>query len=534
MHSGVTGEQNMNAPLQGTVYLVGAGPGDPGLVTVRGYDMLRRADVVLHDTLSPPELLAACRPEAQLIDVGKVPGQRFNGQETIHALMIREARRGRTVVRLKGGDPFVFGRGLEELRACRRAGISCVVIPGISSALAIPAVVGVSVTHRGVSRSFAVITGRTKDRRELPDHDYTALAAMDTVVLLMGRSNLKAITDALIAHGKHPETPAVAVAAGTTPQQQVVNATLATIAAEADRAALKHPVTTVIGETAAFARQQMAWYPTDRLDRPLYGRRIALTQAVTSTSELRGRLASLGARIVDIPLIRVEYPDRAPGIDGAIRRLRRFNWILFTSVHAVRGFWRRLDANGLDARALGNCAVAAVGPGTARELRGRGVIADLVPRAHHSAGLHAKMAPYIVPGETRILLPQGNQSLPHLRRALLAAGAGVCSGVVYETRAADLSESALGRLRQGVDVVVFCSPTAVRRFHELALDGGASALFACIGETTARAARACGCRVDILPDRSGTRGLVEALRCHFSSRAPVMDANHSSVPAARP
>ena len=241
---------------RGIVYLVGAGPGDPGLITVRGLELLRSADLVLHDRLIPWELLGEARPDAEVINVGKTPGRVACSQAIINALMIERARTGHTVVRLKGGDPFVFGRGGEEVAACREAGIECVVVPGVSSAVAVPAVTGIPVTHRTVARSFAVITGQTEEGSELPPHDYEALARIDTLVLLMARANLRGICEAFMAGGRGPDTPAASIASGTTPWQRVATGTLATIADAADRAKLEPPVTTIIGETVAFGEGQ--------------------------------------------------------------------------------------------------------------------------------------------------------------------------------------------------------------------------------------------------------------------------------------
>lgn len=249
----------------GIVYLVGAGPGDPDLITVKGLKVLRSADVILHDRLCPSPLLAERRPDAEIIDVGKAPGQPSWTQTRINERIVQEARSGRAVVRLKGGDPFVFGRGGEEVIACDAAGVSCVVIPGVSSAVGVPASAGIPVTHRGVGRSVAVITGRTDGESDLPPHDYDALARVDTLVLLMGWANLRPICQALIGGGRDAQTPAACVASGTTPRQRVVTGTLATIADAAERAELEPPVTTIIGELARFAEARDWWPPGPRL-----------------------------------------------------------------------------------------------------------------------------------------------------------------------------------------------------------------------------------------------------------------------------
>ncbi len=242
-----------DADQPGRVYLVGAGPGDPGLITVKGLDLLRAADVVLHDRLIPTALLLECRPAALIINVGKAPGRAGITQGEINALLVAHAQAGKCVVRLKGGDPFVFGRGYEEVDFCRRAGVACEVVPGVSSALAVPAAAGVPVTHRGISRSFAVITGRAEDCGPAELHDFAALAQIDTLCLLMGRAALREIADGLIAAGRDPAIPAAAIESGTTPAERQIVADLASIAEQADAAGLKPPVVTIIGPTAAFA-----------------------------------------------------------------------------------------------------------------------------------------------------------------------------------------------------------------------------------------------------------------------------------------
>lgn len=246
-------------PGLGTVYLIGAGPGDPDLITVRGLRWLQRADVVLYDRLAGEALLAEARPDAELIDVGKAPGRHRYAQEWINALLIDRAKGGRLVVRLKGGDPFVFGRGFEELTACRDAGVPCIVVPGITSAIAAPSAAGIPVTVRGSARSVAIVTGHVADDMPAADLDFAALAAMDTVVVLMGRRNLNTLSASLIAAGRDRNTPAACIERATTPDQRVVRATLGTIADAADRAGLASPLVTVIGDVAAHADAHQAW-----------------------------------------------------------------------------------------------------------------------------------------------------------------------------------------------------------------------------------------------------------------------------------
>jgi uroporphyrinogen III methyltransferase/synthase len=498
----------------GTVYIVGAGPGDPGLLTVRGQACLAAADVVLYDRLSAPELLSHCRPEAELIDVGKTPGRPELGQARIHELLVEHAHRGQHVVRLKGGDPYVFGRGAEEVSACRAAGVPCTVVPGVTSATAVPAAAGIPVTYRNMARSFAVVTGRADDRADLPPHDFQALARVDTLVVLMGRANLRQLTAALLAVGRAAETPAAAIASGTTPRQRTVVATLGTIADAVDQAELATPVVTVIGETARFAEQHTAGLMGADAGCPLAGRRIAVTQAVTSSSELRRLLSERGAAIVDVPLIRISYPQ-ATELDPLLPRLRDFDWILFTSQHAVRGFWRRLEQGGLDARALGGCQVAAIGPGTARELGAHGITPDTVPEVHMARGLLETLRNTRMLEGLRILFPHGNQALGTIPDELRAAGASVQSGVVYQTEPALPAPWALANLRAGVDALLFCSPSAVRQFKALGLDPG-GAVVGYIGETTARAAAELGLPVQVVPENPGSGGLIAALERYFA------------------
>jgi uroporphyrinogen III methyltransferase/synthase len=502
------GATTSRAQRAGRVYLVGAGPGDPGLITVRGRACLARAEVVLHDRLAAEELRELCRPGTEFIDVGKAPGRVALTQEQINAALVEHARAGRIVVRLKGGDPFVFGRGGEEADACRAACVPCVAVAGVSSALAAPAAAGIPVTQRGLARSFAVITGHTEDGAELPQYDYGALARLDTLVVLMGRSSLRAVTAALQAAGKPGTTPAAAIAAATTPRQQVVLGTLESISEDAAQLAPGAAVTTVIGPTAALARS------AKRRLAGLTGRRIALTHALTTTSELEHLLRSAGVTCVPYPLISIRYPEPCD-LDRHLARLASYRWVVFSSVHGVRGFWRRLTAAGKDARALGGVQVAAVGPGTRRELGICGVRPDLVPEVHCSAALLAALVAREPLRGARVLYPRGSQALPQLGWGLCAAGAQVDEGIVYCTEDATPSSAQREEFRRGVDAIVFSSPSAVRCFR--ALGGTADgAVLACIGETTANVARGLGYPVDIVPEHAGSAGLVEALRAYFT------------------
>jgi len=495
----------------GIVYLVGGGPGDPGLVTVRGLSLLRRADVVVHDRLIGHELLAEARDSAEIIDVGKARGEHKKNQSQINDLLIERARRGMCVVRLKGGDPYIFGRGLEELQACRAANVNCIVIPGVSSALAAPAAAGISLTKR----AFAVLTGTSASDSQAPPLDFKALTQIDVLVVMMGLHNLGELCGQLIAAGRDPDTPTTCIASGTLRDQRVVKATLATISEAAMHAELTAPVVTVIGEPANDAVN--AWRSVAG---PLAGRRIVLTRPRERAVELESLLSAAGATIVHCPLIRIEYPAEAMEADAAIRRISDYRWIVFTSTSGVEGFRRRLDALSLDARILNHVRIAAVGPATGDALRTIGLRADLIPGHHDGHSLAQAIIDQDEIDGTRILHPRGDRALAEVAERLAAAGATVDEPIVYRTVDADVDDRTAAILRGGVDGWVFASPSAVRRAAALSLVES-DAVVACIGETTAGAAREIGFRVDVVPESATTAALTDAIIRHFAAQEAV-------------
>lgn len=494
----------------GMVYLVGAGPGDPGLMTVRGRDLLRNADVIVHDRLIGRELLASARGEAELVDVGKVPGRHHVAQEQINEVIVDRARRGLTVVRLKGGDPFVFGRGFEEWTACRGAGVECVVVPGVSSAFAAPAAAGIPVTCRGVAASVAIVTAENAAETGQA-FDAKALARIDTVVILMGRARLADVTQSLIAAGRDPSTPAACIERATTPRQRVTVATLATIAEAVERDGLCAPIVTVVGEVAAYAADAAA-----REQSPLCGKRIVVTRPRSSANELERKLTAAGATTIHCPLIRIVYPTSNDALDEAIRKIDRYQWLVFSSVHGVIGYWKRLDFLGLDARALGSCKVAAVGPATAKRLRRQGIRPELLPPAFDGDALARSLCESSNLPLGRVLFPCGDIARPTIPEGLRRGGASVDAIVVYATVDATPSEMARTLIDEGVDAIVFCSPSAVRRFASLGLSAG-DAVNACIGPTTASAARSAGLRVEVVAEEHSAGGMLAALERHYSA-----------------
>lgn len=500
-------------PAPRIVYLVGAGPGDPGLITVRGLKLLRLADVVVHDRLIPHSLLAKVRPDARLIDVGKTPDRPGISQEQINAILVDEARAGRSVVRLKGGDPFVFGRGFEELTACREAGISCVVVPGVSSAIAAPAAAGIPITHRGIARSVAIVTARSGDDGKPAMRNFTALAEMDTLIVLMGRAGLREFVDGLVASGKSPDTPAACIERGTMPQQQVVRATLTALPDAADRANLQPPIVTVIGDVAALGTIEIGEALSGAsFDRPLAEKRVVVTRADSSSSQLVGLLNGHGATVIECPLIRIAYPPRHEAFAGALNRLQSYDWLVLTSLHAARALRRALREANLDARALAGCKIASIGPATTRALRRIGITPDLVPTEHTADAFVEALSLFI--HSKRILLLRSDIALAKLPRRLRDLGATVDEVVAYQTRPATPSAAAIAEMHEGADAIVFCSPSAVHRYVELNLPAIGAAI-ACIGPTTAQAARDAGLSVDLVAQPHTSQGLVHALIDHF-------------------
>ncbi len=490
------------SPPRGIVYLVGAGPGDPRLITVRGRELLRSADVVVHDRLIGAELLLLARREAEIIDVGKSPGAPRAAQDEIHELLVNRARRGLCVVRLKGGDPFVFGRGYEEFEACRRAGVECVVVPGISSALAAPLAAGIPLTARGLAQSVAIVTAQTADDQPA---DFAAVAKLDTVVILMGRAKLASVARALLEAGKNPDTPAACIEQATLPGQQVVRATLGTLVEAVERAGLSAPMVTVVGETAALDATSEQGAGSS-----LSGKRVVVTRPRSSSRELQFRLTAAGANVICAPMIRIVYPPPSATLQAALANLNRYSWIAFTSMHGVRGFWKSLRAANLDARALAPCRLAAVGPTTARALARFGVQAHLVAATHSAAGLAETLVSQAGLAVRRVLLPQGDLALRSPAKALREAGIETDEVVVYRTLGATPPRVTHAAIEGGVDAILFFSPSAVARFVELGLPPG-DAVIACIGPTTASKAAQLGLGPQVVAEDHSSEGLVRAL-----------------------
>jgi len=504
----------------GRVILVGAGPGAPDLITVRGDAALRTADVVLYDSLVGEELLARVPPQAERVDVGKrghdAPTRE---QDDIHTLMVARAREGKTVVRLKGGDPFVFGRGGEELSACRAAGIPVEVVPGVSSPIGALAYAGIPVTDRRHAASFAVVTGH-KDPSEARERlDWAGLArSADTLVVLMGMRNLEEITERLIEAGRAPDTPAAVVMHGTTPQQRVVEAPLDKLAARVREAGLAAPAAIVVGEVVRL-REELAWY--DR--KPLFGRRILVTRSAEQAPPWLAALGAAGAEAVNVPLIAVEGVAEPPGLDDAIRRIRDFDLLLLTSANAVRHLEACLAPRGVKLSAL-RARTVCVGPATAAAAQQAGLAVTSLPvRRFDAEGLFEAVAAALPLAGARCLVPRAEAGRPVLLERLTAAGAEVLALDVYRTVAAAVDAEAFrARLcAREFDTLSFASPSAVRAFVGL-LDGPSRAaaegcVVAAIGPVTAAALAEAGLPAAVVPARAEAEALVEALERHAAT-----------------
>jgi len=524
-----------NTMVTGTVYLIGAGPGDPTLITVGGAGALRLADVVVYDRLAHPNLLDYARADAEQVYVGKQADKHAMKQEDINALLADRAKAGKVVARLKGGDPFVFGRGGEEAQYLRERGVPFVVIPGVTSAIAAPAYAGIPVTHRDAASSFAVITGHERDdARESGTRtagqaegrrrwDRIAQAA-DTLLFLMGVENLEEIAGQLQAHGRSPETPVALVRWGTwAGQQETLVGTLADIVEKVQAAGFKAPAVTVVGEVVRL-REKLRWFDAG----PLAGKRIVVTRAREQASEFAEKLRARGAEPVEFPLIRIVPPgDGYAALDDAVVRAGTYDWVCFASAPAVHAFCDRLARAGKDGRALAAARIAAVGPATAAALAAQGLVADFQPQATTGAGLGAELPGDV--GENNILVPRAKEGDEGLIKALTARGAAVDTAIAYENVLDGAgADEVRERFQAGtIDAVTFTSSSTVKNFVA-ALGGAAlpqSVMVACIGPSTAQTAREMlGRESDVLAGASTIDGMIAALEGFYGTH-PAADPN---------
>lgn len=503
----------MNPPQR--VYLVGAGPGDPGLLTLRGRDCLKKADVVIYDKLANPALLELAPSDARRIYVGKQAANHTVPQYEINALLIREARANACVVRLKGGDPYVFGRGGEEALALQQAGIAFEIIPGVTAATAAAAYAGIPVTHRHCSSMLTLITGHENPDKPNSAIDWATLArGGGTLAFYMGIRNLPRITENLIRHGMVADTPVALIANGTHPDQKTITGTLRTIGGLAKQAEIRPPAMIIVGAVVQF-RDRLHWFE----DRPLFGRTVVVTRARTQASELAARLEALGANVLLFPTIRIEpTPDPAP-LQAAIARIREFDWILFTSVNGVDAFFSALKINVGDARSLSGCRIAAIGSATATRLRDNGIRADLIPPHFTSRSLFTTLCEKENLHGKKILLPRADIAPFDLLDWLVGQGAEVTAVDAYSTRPGEPDDGVFDALAENhIDVVTFTSSSTAINFARMIQQRVDSlpqnVLYAAIGPETARTACTAGLTIDIEAKEHTIKGLIQAI-CHY-------------------
>ncbi len=499
----------------GKVYLVGAGPGDPALITVKGMNCLKKADVIVYDRLLDEHLLEVASPAVELIYVGKKAGEHAKPQDEINMLLVAKAREGKTVVRLKGGDPFVLGRGGEEAEVLVQNKIVFEVVPGITSAVAVPAYAGIPVTHRNLASSFAVITGHEDPTKESSSINWEKLATgVDTLVFLMGMKNLHEIIDRLIKHGRSPDTPVAIIKEGTRPEQCTVEGNLEDILTKVIENGIKPPAIIIVGEVVRL-REKIRWFD----NRPLFGKRVLVTRARHQASALSRLLTERGAQPVELPAIDIRPVADLKELDRAILNLKQYHWIIFTSTNGVDAFWQRLHTLKLDSRAFSTLKIGAIGPATAQALETSGIVPDYVPEVYTSEGIIAGLENQNVAGQ-RFLLPRADIADKELVEGICRLGATVDEIIAYRTTP---STESISRAKQmiisgKIDVITFTSSSTVSNLmavfgkEPVTVNG---ARVACIGPKTAETAIKFGLSVDIMAKEQTILGLVTAIEGYF-------------------
>ncbi|NLP23117.1 MAG: uroporphyrinogen-III C-methyltransferase [Syntrophomonadaceae bacterium] len=498
---------------KGIVYLIGAGPGDPGLLTVKGLRILQKADVVIYDRLVGSALLSMARSDAEMIYVGKASGHHALPQEEINQLLVEKASQGLLVARLKGGDPFLFGRGGEEAQFIRQHGLEFEIVPGVTSAIAVPAYAGIPVTHRDDTSSFAVITGHEKPGKKDSSIHWDHIATgIGTLVFLMGVENLPFICDNLIRHGRDAQTPIALIRWGTRPEQEVLTGTLDTIVELVKKHDFKPPAVIVVGEVVNL-RQELSWLES----KPLWGKRIVVTRSRAQASQLVDMILDLGGEAIEFPSIEIRKETNLSGLHNALSHLHSYDWLVFTSVNAVDIFFEELMACGYDIRDLKGIKLAAIGPATQERLTRRGLRVEVVPEEYRAEGIIKSLLSMSKPGQW-VLLPRARGARTILPDELRQAGLHVNEVFLYEAvTAVSVSPDTIDEIKEGnMDYITFTSSSTVHNFVKLI---GKENVFridqntkvACIGPITADTARGYGFTVDISAQQFTIQGLIDAI-----------------------
>jgi uroporphyrinogen III methyltransferase/synthase len=504
--------------MAGKVYLVGAGPGDPVLITLKGFRLLQKAEVVIYDFLANPELLKQVPPEAEVIYVGKKGGDHTLSQSGINNLIIEKALTGKRVVRLKGGDPYIFGRGGEEAEELIKADIPFEIVPGITSAIAVPAYAGIPLTHRRYNTGVAFFTGHEDPTKETSGREGgTGLDQIGTLVYLMGVKNLPIIVEQLFQQGLDPEIPAALIQWGTTPRQKTVVGTLKTIQEKAEEAGVSPPAIFIVGRVVEL-RQTLNWFEK----RPLWGKRIVVTRTREQASELMDRLSDLGADCLEFPTIRIAPPSDWTDLDQALSALEGFDWIFFTSPNGVRFFFNRLEDLGLDVRMLKGVRIGVIGPATAEALAQYHLRADLIPEKYQAEHLLEALAEIPLAAK-KVLIPRAAQARDILPEGLRQLGAEVSVVSAYQTLPAETEKDALEQsLSQGeIDCLTFTSSSTVIQFlalfpRQTILSLLKNVTIVCIGPITAKTAMDNGLTVSVVAEDYTIPGLVQAIKTYYA------------------
>lgn len=502
--------------MAGKVYLIGAGPGDPGLLTIKGKEILEKADVVVYDYLANPRLLSWVKEGAEKIYVGKKGGCHTLKQEEINRLLVEKAKEGKVVARLKGGDPFLFGRGGEEAEVLVEEGIPFEVVPGVTSAIAAPAYAGIPVTHREHTSTFSMVTGHEDPTKESSAIDWAALSRIGTIAFLMGMKNLPRICDNLLKEGKPPETPVAVIQWGSTPRQRVVVGDLRNIVSRVEEAGLGPPSIILVGEVVRL-REKLNWFET----RPLFGKRVLVTRTRKQASKLVKLLEDLGAECLELPTIEIVPVDDYGPLDQALSRLEEYDWLVFTSVNGVEFFFERLFGLGKDVRTLHRARLAAIGTATAEALKKYGLLVDLLPKEFRAEGLLEALSKEDLK-DKKILIPRAREAREILPEKLREMGAEVDVIPVYQTILPREGKEKLHQaLKEGVDVITFTSSSTAQNLLKLLGEEAHSLLkgvvLASIGPITSETLRKAGLKPTIEAQEYTIPGLVKAIQDYFAS-----------------
>lgn len=494
----------------GYVYLVGAGPGDIGLITVKGLDCIKKADVIVYDRLANPRLLSYARADVKLIYVGKTPDHHTLRQEEINQVLVDEAQKGQIVTRLKGGDPYVFGRGGEEGETLRAAGVPFEVVPGITSAIAVPSYAGIPVTHRHLTSTFTVITGHEDPLKASSQINWERLGKdPGTLIFLMGVGHLAQIVAQLVAHGKSEDTPIALIRWGTRPEQQVVQGTLANIVDEVSKAGLTSPAIIIVGDVVHM-RQTLSWFE----QKPLFGQRILVTRAREQASAFSEMIEEAGGEAWEAPTIVIDSQSDSAELQAAATKAGDYDWIIFTSVNGVRAFFAALKNNHQDIRSLGDAKICAIGPKTKEALENMGLLVAAMPEKFVAESVLECLKPLLKPGE-KILLPRSDLARTVLVDVLKELGMVVDEVVAYRTKKVDqFDEQIREKLAEGsIHIVTFTSSSTVKNFMEIVQDPKLleGVKLASIGPVTTEALQSFGLAPDIEASTYTIQGLFDAI-----------------------